>query len=162
MTEDLARLVIHPATGELLDLDQASTDQLGHWLLDARELDQRVREEKRAVTQEILARMDREARHTFHGSDLELKGDGPKIPTEYDATPLRAELQEFVDGQVISPEALDRAIEVQEVLKPRAEGLNALRALGGPIAECVERHAHPKERHERKVSVKLRSGAARP
>jgi hypothetical protein len=149
-------IVIHPATGEILELD-ASTETLACWLTEARELDERMREEKRRVVQELLNRMDRDAQYTLRAGDMEIKGDGPASPTEYDAEPLRAALEEFVDGEVISQDALDRAVEIVPVYKPRANGLKALVRQGGQLAEIVERYARPKENHERRVSVKPRA-----
>lgn len=149
-------IVVHPATGEILELD-ASTEMLARWLTEARELDERMREEKRRVVQELLARMDRDAQYTVRAGDMEIKGDGPAPPTEYDAEPLRRELEEFVDAEVISQDALDRAVEIVHVYKPRANGLKALVRQGGQLAEIVERHGRPKENHERRVSVKPRA-----
>jgi hypothetical protein len=77
-------------------------DQLARWLLEARELDDAMRTEKRRVQGELLARMDREASYTVHTGEFELKGDGPEPPTAYDAGALRTALAEFVDAEVIS------------------------------------------------------------
>lgn len=150
----MADIVVHPATGEVLDLQRADLEQLGRWLLEARELDEQMRSEKRRVVAELLSRMDREARYTLRAADLELKGDGPEAPIEYDVLPLRQALAEFVEAEVITQEALDRAIEPVTVYKPRANGLKPLVRQGGPLAETIAHYASPKESYERRVSVK--------
>lgn len=152
----MSDVVIHPSTGEILDLS-APTDDLARWLTEARELDEAMRVEKRRVVAELLARMDREANYTLRVGDLELKGDGPEPPMVYDGAALRLALKEFVDAEVISPDALDRAVEIVPTYKPRANGLKALLRQGGDLARVVEAHAQPKENHERRVSVKPRA-----
>lgn len=149
----MAEIVVHPSTGEVLDLG-APTEQLARWLVEARELDEAMRSEKRRVVAELLSRMDREARYTLRIGDLELKGDGPEPPTEYDAQELREALTEFVDGDVISQEALDRAVEPVVTFKPRANGLKALLRQGGELAETINRHARPRDNYDRRVGVK--------
>jgi hypothetical protein len=148
-------VVVHPATGELLDLS-APTEDLARWLTEARELDEAMRTEKRRVVAELLDRMDRDASYTIRVGSLELKGDGPEPPTVYDGESLRHALQAYVDAEVISPEALDRAVEVVPTYKPRANGLKALLRQGGALAQTVLAHAQPKENYERRVSVKPR------
>jgi hypothetical protein len=155
-TQD-TRLVIHPATGEVISLD-GDTAPLARFLTEVRELEQQLRDEKRIVTRELIDRMDREARYTLHTDGLDIKGDGPKIPTDYEAEPLRAELQEFVEAEVITQEALDRAVEPITTYKARAQGLNALRGLGDQFAAVIDRHAHPKENYERRVSITVKPG----
>ena len=148
-------IVINPATGEVLSLSEP-TEVLGGWLLEVREQEQRLRAEKLAVARELISRMDSEASYTVRVGQFELKGDGPETPTEYEALELRTALQEFVDGGVITPEALDRAVEPVTTFRARAAGLNALKRLPGSIGEGIDRHSHPKEGYERRVSVKLR------
>lgn len=151
---DVAGIVIHPVTGEVTDLN-GPTEALAHWLSEARELDRLMRIEKQRITDELLARMDREASYTLRVGDLEIKGDGPKPPVEYEAEALRDALQEYVDAEVITAEALERAVERQPIIyKPRAQGLQALERLGGGVAQVIQRHARPKEDYQRRVSVK--------
>jgi hypothetical protein len=151
-------IVINPATGEVLSLDEP-TEILARWLSETRELEERLREEKRRVTRELIDRMDRDASYTLRAGDLEIKGDGPEAPTEYDAEALYAELKEFVDSEAITEDALARAVEPVVTYKPRAGGLNALRKRGGSIADAIERHSRPKENYERRVSIKARDVA---
>jgi hypothetical protein len=149
-------ILVHPATGEILSLD-ADTADLARWLVEARELDEAMRAEKKRVVAELLARMDREASYTLRAGDLEIKGDGPAPPDEYDAQPLREALTEYVEAEVISIDALDRAVEIVPTYKPRANGLKALLRQGGDLARTIEAHRHPKENHDRRVSVKPRA-----
>lgn len=150
----MSNIVVHPATGEILGLD-ADTADLARWLSEARELDRLMRIEKQRVTEELLDRMDREASYTLRAGDLEIKGDGPIVPTEYDAPALYVALQDYVEAGVITEEALERAVEPQPVTyKARAQGLKALARLGGGIVDVIDLHAQPKENFARRVSVK--------
>lgn len=148
-------VVIHPATGEVLDLE-APTETLARWLSEARELDREMRVEKIKVVNELLSRMDTDAAYTVRTERFDITGDGPEPPKEYDARGLRVALAEFVEAGVITQDALDRAVEVVPTYKPRAAGLNALRRLPGSIGEVIDRHSRPKEDHRRNVSVKPR------
>lgn len=150
----MAEIVVHPSTGEVLELD-APTEQLARWLVEARELDEAMRSEKRRVVVELLNRMDREARYTLRVANLELKGDGPEPPTDYDGEQLREALAEFVAAEVISQEALDRAIEPVTTFKPRANGLKPLIRQGGQLPQVIAQYAAPREGYERRVSVKV-------
>jgi hypothetical protein len=148
-------IVIHPGTGQMLRLD-APTEELATWLTEIRREEQQLREEKRRVTHELIARMDREASYTLRTGDLEIKGDRPTPPLDYDAPGLYEKLREYVEAEVITQEALHRAIEPVVTLKAHARGLDALRRLGGPIVEVIEQHAQPRENYERRVNIKPR------
>ncbi len=157
LPEELERptLVVHPVTGEVLELTGDTAD-LVRWLREVREMESQIREVKRVVTAELIERMDREARYTLHVGDLEVKGDGPVAPTIYDGEQLRVALGEYVEAGAITEEALDRAVEFVPGYRPRAAGLKALARLGGGIAETIERHAKPKDSYERRVTIKER------
>lgn len=152
---DRPSIIVHPGTGEVLDL-AGDTEILVRWLREVREMESEIREVKRVVTGELIDRMDREARYTLHVGDLEVKGDGPIAPTLYEGEQLRNALAEYVEAGVITPEALDRAVEVLPTYRPRTAGIKALKRLGGPIADLVDQHAKPKESYERRVTIKER------
>lgn len=153
-------IIVHPATGEILDLG-GETGDLVRWLQEVREMEAQIRDVKRLVTRELIARMDRDARYTLQAGGCTVKGDGPTPPTVYDGEQLRHALAEYVEAEVITADALDRAVEVTQEYKPRAVGINALKRLGGGVAETIEQHARPKENYERRVMIKAEREAQR-
>jgi hypothetical protein len=143
--------LVNPATGEALSLESPSPD-LGRYLADIREFESILRESKRIVSRELLSRFDREASWTHRFDDLKIVGQSPAPSEEWDGAELRQALLEHVDAGRLSIEAVDAAVETIVSYKPRKAGITALRKLGGPIAETVNRLARTAER-ERRVSV---------
>lgn len=145
--------VMDPQTGEALVLADAPTDSLAGFLDHVREIETNLREQKKAVTAEIIDRMDREAKWTGEVGDYVIKGDGPTRPTEYDAEALHAALLEYVDAGAITDAALEAAIERTFTYKAKHRGLQALTKLGGDIAAVIHEHSREAEK-DRRVSVK--------
>lgn len=145
-------VVVDPATGEAIELATASTDTLAEFLANTRELESRFREQKRAASDEILGRMDREASWTARVGAWTLKGKSPAPVTVYDAQGLRETLDSFVDEGLVSVTAAGEAVEVVTTLKVHARGVNALLKLGGRVAEAVRAHGS-EQSPERTVSV---------
>jgi hypothetical protein len=145
-------LVVHPATGEVVLLD-APTDTLAGTLAAIREAEGEMRTFKQILTGELLRRMDAEATWTVRAGDFTVEGDSPKPKTEYEAEKLYIALSEFVDSGVISQGALEQAVEPVRTYKAKQAGLNKLLALGGLIAETVERHRTEVPR-DRRVRIK--------
>src|SRR4051812_8842886 len=114
-------MVLTPLTGELVLLD-SPTDQLADWLHRIRTAEADIRDAKRAVTTELLARMDREARWTARVGGFEVKGDGPGA-VEYDAPRLRTELHLLVQAGEITEAAMDEAVEIVQTYKAKARGI---------------------------------------
>lgn len=155
---DRPEIVVHPATGEVLHLTGETAD-LVRWLQEVRDMESQIRDVKRLVTRELIARMDRDVRYTLQIGDLDVKGDGPIPPTVYDGQQLRQALTEYVDADVITQDTLDRAVEVTQEYRPRAAGINALKRLGGGVALTIEQHGRPKENYERRISIKSNRAA---
>lgn len=135
--------VLNPVNGEVLTLD-AKSDQLGAYLADVREFEFLMRESKRAVTQELLARMDKNASWTMSLPGWKLSSRSSAKEEAWDGAELRTALLDLVDEDVISIEAVDAAVETVVTYKPRKVGINNLRKLGGRVAAvvnglCVER-----------------------
>lgn len=143
--------VVSPRTGEVLSLD-APLEDLGGFLADVREHESLLKEAKNVVNGEVLQRMEKEGLYTLRAGPLELRGGSP-FTTEYDGAGLRDALLALVDEDVISAAAVDRAVEVVVSYKPQARGINALRALGGRVAEVVAEFSSVVEK-QRYVSVK--------
>lgn len=142
--------VLNPTTGEILDLDSPS-DELGRWLLEAREWERRLREAKNAVVEELHRRMDAEASWTIHTPDFDLRGESPDR-VEYDPERLRSTLAGLAKAGAISEGAAEAALKEEVTYKPRCQGINALLKLGGEVAEQVELCRIPVER-ARRVSI---------
>jgi len=147
--------VVDPSTGEAVVVAEATTDTLAMFLDNVRQVEQTFREQKRAVTREILARMDREARWTGVVGDYAISADGPTRPMEYDAEALYNALTEYVDSGAISEAALDAAVERRYSYKAKHRGIQALAKLGGGIAERIRQHSAEVEKVR---SVQVRRG----
>jgi hypothetical protein len=144
--------VVSPRTGEVLTLD-AGTDQLAGLLADFSEHEAVVKESKRYVQDELLRRLDSAAQWTMHvEGGLKISAPSPAPAEEFDELALRESLLQLADDHVIAIEAVDRAVEPQVSYKARKAGVNALRKLGGRVAETVDAHARSAE-HKRYVRV---------
>lgn len=148
---DRAVQFANPVTGEVLTL-AAETGDLGRYLADLREFESVLREHKRIVSRELLARMDRAASWTFHAGALKLTGQSPAPVREWDGAELRDALLGLVDEGLITVEAVDAAVETVVSFRPRAAGISALRKLGGRVVEVVDSLCRESER-ERRISV---------
>jgi len=142
--------LVHPDSGELLDLATASPAALGDWLDAVRVWEQNARSAKNAVSAELHRRMDLDACYTLRDGDFELRGQSPDRKT-YDEE-LRPALEALVAEGLISQKACDAACEPVVTYKPRARGIAALVKLGGKVAEVVAAHTHSDER-PRRISV---------
>jgi len=135
-TADTVRLFL-PSTGEELQLASAPTDQLAEMRAYIRDLEEDLRLAKQALDAEVIARFDREAVWSWRGNGYTLKAPSPMPQIEFDAEQLRGRLEELVAEGLLSMAAVDAAVEVVTSFKPRVAGINALRKLGGAVAEAV-------------------------
>ena len=146
-------VVADVATGEVLDLNAAATDELASYIARVRDLEGELRAAKRAVTAELLERMDRQAQWTVVAGEWKVSGDSPAPRVTYDAEALAAELQMLVDADLLAPNAAAKAVERVVSWKVSQAGVNALVKLGGAVADAVARH-RVEETRERRVSVR--------
>lgn len=154
MTDDLAirqEPVVHPLTGETLDLQTAPDENLARFLADVRDYESRLKEAKAIVSREALRRMDAGASWTLRAGDYTLKGSSPAPSEEWDEIALLSDLHQLVDEGVITEDAAGAAVETVITYKVRKAGINALRKLPG-VAQIVDRHSQPVEK-TRYVSV---------
>jgi hypothetical protein len=107
--EPTPRLLPNTFTGEAIDLD-ASTEALAKDLLYLRELDNERKQLVRAVSDELLKRMDKEASWTLHFPGLDVSGD-TKNRREYKPDRLLKVLEELVAEGTITKDAAQKAIE---------------------------------------------------
>ena len=158
MTDIVQReAVIHPVTGEFLQLDTLHVDRLANLLADIKDLESRLREMKSLASREVLRRQDREAKWTTPAGGYVLKGSSPTPTEEWDELALREDLYQLVDNGVITEEAADAAVETVVTYKVRKAGINALRKLGGAVAETVDKHCREVEK-TRYISVSRSDG----
>lgn len=148
--------VVHPGTGELIDLTGASDDELTDLLVALRRRKQEllapIDADHRAVCDEALRRMDQACKWTVRNPSGELVGESPNR-VEYDAKGLAPKLKRLVEAGEIKPEAYDEAIGPVV----RKQGVNALLKRGGEIAEVIKSCEMPVER-PRRVTVKPPKG----
>lgn len=137
--------LVNPSTGELVELD-GPTESLAEFLADMREHESLCREAKKLVTREVVNRMDKGAAWTLHVAGLKLTSTSPQPTEEFDGPGLHEALDVLVREGVISPEALDAAVETVVTYKPRKAGINALRKLGGRVAKTVAAHRREVEK----------------
>lgn len=135
-----------PWTGELVALANATDEQLAELLEQAREIEQdALRQLKRAVQEEILSRMDREACWTVHAGRVTLTGDSPNR-SDWDVERLRKTLRSLTRSGAISSAAATKAVRRKVVYEASVSGVNALLKLGGTVAERLEECRVPSSR----------------
>lgn len=142
----------NPISGEVLTLDSPDED-LSRYLNDLREYKSVISEHKRMVDRELIRRMDKRAKYTFHfPGGLKISAPSPKPEESWDGAELRAALMEFVDRDVLSIETVTDAVEQSIEYTVKKRGVNSLRALGGEIGELIEALCTKSDR-DRYVSV---------
>jgi len=130
--------VVHPATGELLDLAGQPTGQLADLLAGCRDYQQQVADFREQVEQEICRRMDRQNSRSAMVGQVRLTVNA-QARTEWDLERLRTVLAELVTAGELDPAAAAAVIE-RPVPKPLPERVNAqaARKLDGhdAVREC--------------------------
>ena len=118
-----------------------------------RELERQAKEIRDTLGEELVRRMDAKAKWTLNLDGYKVSAPSPAPKVEWDVTALRSTLAALRD-QGIDEDALDAAMDVVVTYKPRTAGLNALKKLGGLVAEQIEACAVEVE-PVRRVTVKL-------
>jgi hypothetical protein len=147
-------LVVHPFTGEALELHDAETSDLAQLLDSLKDYESRLKEAKSLIGREVLRRQDLKAEWTTRAGGFILKGASPATESqeEFDGLALHSELLGLVDEGALSIEAVDAAVETEVVYTPKKAGIAKLRKLGGVVAQIVDRHATTTEK-TRYVSI---------
>jgi hypothetical protein len=123
MTEPSQELVVLDRhTGELIDPKQAETARLAAFVTDLGTIRQELSAAEGIVSDELVARMDREAMYTLHVEDgeqrWEIKSQSPAAgATVYPEDMLQTELDALVDANVITDGAAARALHRRIVLE---------------------------------------------
>lgn len=128
------RVIVSPVTGEAIDLGAHAND-LAHAIDHVRDLEAQLRNVKRQIADELIARMDRAAAWTLTADDWKISAPSPSR-LEYDAEKLATVLTRLVADGRLDPDAARRAI----VLEPKVKraGLEAIRRLGGEVRDEVD------------------------
>lgn len=137
--------VVDPQSGEVVFLD-APVEALGDYLKSVREFESLLKEAKALVNAEVVARMDKAACWTVHSQGVKLSAPSPAPVEKFDGPALHEALAPMVELNVITVEALDAAVETVVEYKPHLKGLNALRKLGGRVAEIIAEHTSEDEK----------------
>jgi hypothetical protein len=121
--EPLTRDVIHPVTGEILDLAQESVEGLAGRVVDLQETREALAVFDRALSDALLDHLDRGANWTLRVGEptddrqIEIKAASPSAGTEaYPPDALERELRTLVDRGTISEQAAGKALKRQVVL----------------------------------------------
>lgn len=152
--EVVPETAIVPYSGEVLDLRDASDNQLAKALDEARQFErEQLRGFKRGVEQVVLDRMDANAEWTVHTEEYTLSGDSPGL-IDYDVDELRKALARLVSEGKLSEESASKAITAKTEYTASKRGIGQLVKLGGDVAEAIRACERPRER--RSVRLKLR------
>lgn len=117
--EQASSIVVHPATGEALDLPAMATDVLATGLEELGELLSELGAFRQRIVDELAGRMDRVNTRSERVGRFELETNAPTEET-YSAPLLRAELTGLVAEGIIDRELLDRVITYPTPKPPEA------------------------------------------
>jgi hypothetical protein len=143
------------ATGEVVSLQEASTDQIAEAVWAMREQETQFRNWKKLAGEELLRRMDANASWTMHEGQYDIKGDSPAPTREADVEPLMTELKQLVWDELVSADAIHKAVETVVTHKVKWGALDALRKLGGEVKERIDKHIREVDKVRRSPSVSL-------
>lgn len=128
--------VANPATGVVVEL-AGPTDMLAAAIDECRDIENRLRDFKRMIADEILRRMDHEGTWTARVGHFKVSGDGPRGDT-YDGERLWKALEPLVADDRIAVAARLKAVEPETTYKVKKAGVNALLKLGPEVVEAVK------------------------
>jgi hypothetical protein len=121
--EPIGREIVHPITGELLDLSSLTFEHLAHLGRDMQVYRERVTEFEEALSDALLAHLDASAEWTQRvGSptdevQLEIKAPSPEAGTEaYLEDVLEEKLHALIMAETITPSAASKACKRQLML----------------------------------------------
>jgi len=147
-------LIVHPGTGEVLDLATAPTDQIADWRLELVEAKRSLDSLAEDLDLELGRRIDLEAVRTVHIAGYDLTIDAPTF-AEYDLPRLGIALEALVEDGRISRAAAERAIKVEVKRSAVQRELNRLLAHADPeVRDAVAATRSEVERTRRRVTVK--------
>lgn len=108
-TTATGRTLVHPTTGEVLDLAGATTTELAAGLVELDELLSELGAFRQAAVDEVARRMDRVNTRTERVGEWELETNAPTTET-YAVDVLRERLAPLVEAGTIDQELVDRLV----------------------------------------------------
>ncbi len=145
--------VANPLTGAAVELADG-TDALADMHDQLKEARSIIDEARNLLGDELVARMDRRGKWSLTHDGLTVSAPSPKPPIEYDGQALLCELSDLAEQGAIDTDAADDAVEMEYTYKVKRRGVDALRKLGGAVAEAIDRCQVEAEAKPRRVSVK--------
>jgi hypothetical protein len=133
-----ADMIVHPRTGELLDLKTVQTDAL----LEARDLlsdhERQTREVRRSVDDELIRRADHEGRRSITFSEFTVEVTAP-TEKQWDMRALRETLATLVERDLISDDKRRRCIRFDpKIVWAEVKTLLSDPRVRGQIEACYE------------------------
>lgn len=125
------RQLLNTITGEVINLD-ADEETLARTIRALRDLDDDRKLLVKAVSRELLTRMDANAKWTLHFTGLDVSSSSPG-KVEYNGERLKGILEELVRDRLITKDAALAAIERKVSFAAKKSGVNALKKLGGEV-----------------------------
>lgn len=148
------RQAVDPLSGELVDLAAQTTTDLAEARDRVREVRDAVSSWARSLDEEITARLDFEARRSVEVGGWKVESQSPTL-WETDTSALHEALTVLVNEGVLSPHALDAALQPVETVKASRRGLNALHKHADPrVRQVVGEYDREVENPNRRVTVK--------
>lgn len=136
--------LVHPDTGEMLSLADASDADLVAWRRAVMAWEDNARQAKRLCDSEVIRRMDIRNEHTLHVGDGLGSASAPASTEkdDYDGEGIWKDLTHLsMAGAVdLAQEAIDAAVKRETVYKPQVQKLKGLLKRGGTIAEVIKAH----------------------
>lgn len=103
-------LIVHPATGEVIDLNAATTTELAAGIEAIRGLLDDLNDFRRALINELAGRLDKRGARSAVVGDIKLTTNAP-TQEHYDPTVLKAALLDLADEDLIEPELVDEVVK---------------------------------------------------
>lgn len=156
------RAVMHPASGELVDLDAPTTD-LAAGLEALDDLIDGLGDFRQVVVEEVTRRMDAYNSRTEHVGQYVLETNAPVTET-YPLRQLRKALEGLVEANVLEAGVIDRVIkqpppQPQDPKVDKRE-LNKLKGHGNPrVAAAL---GAVRERHPQRRTLKIKRAKGGP
>lgn len=108
-TEPGTALIVHPATGEVLDLKAAASNDLGYAYEDVIELEHKLRSFRQAIADEAARRLDSINARTETFGDVTLETNAP-TEESYSVDDLLRELKPLVAAELLDESVLERCV----------------------------------------------------
>lgn len=149
--------IVHPATGEVLDLAEATTTDLADWRLGLIDLRRALDSLASDLDQEIGNRLDYEGTRSARVGAFDITVDAPTV-VEFDVYRLGIELEALVQDGRISRAVAERAIKTEIKRSAVVRECKALeRHADSEVRSAIERVRTEHERPRRYVKVARRT-----